>query len=47
MATSGFAYCYTCLFPYVQENQKCPITFTPMTTEEIRKLYDEENESDL
>jgi hypothetical protein len=45
MSTSGFVYCYTCLFRYVEENERCPITFVPMTTEQIRKIYDEENES--
>jgi len=40
MATSGFVYCYPCLFKKVEEHKRCPITFIPMETDQIRKLYD-------
>jgi len=43
MATSGFVYCYTCIFRYVEENNECPITKQPMTKDQIRKIYDEDN----
>eukprot|EP01114_Cavostelium_apophysatum_P023066 TRINITY_DN8577_c0_g1_i1.p1 TRINITY_DN8577_c0_g1~~TRINITY_DN8577_c0_g1_i1.p1 ORF type:complete len:268 (-),score=62.51 TRINITY_DN8577_c0_g1_i1:181-984(-) len=40
MASSGYVYCYPCIFNYVQDNHKCPVTFIPMETDQIRKLYE-------
>ncbi|EFA82231.1 RING zinc finger-containing protein [Heterostelium album PN500] len=37
---SGFVFCYPCIFSYVQQHQKCPITFIPATTEHLRKIYE-------
>jgi len=40
MATSGYVFCYPCIFTFVQDNKKCPITFIPMQIDQIRKLYE-------
>jgi peroxin-12 len=36
---TGYAYCYPCIFHYVEEHKQCPITLTQVTLEQIRKLY--------
>eukprot|EP01132_Coremiostelium_polycephalum_P004977 gene4977-6198_t len=37
---SGFVFCYPCIFKYVEEHHKCPITFIPASTEQLRKIYE-------
>ncbi|KAM9955833.1 hypothetical protein ACTFIW_002038 [Dictyostelium discoideum] len=37
---SGFVFCYPCIFGYVNEHSKCPITFLPTNTEQLRKIYE-------
>ncbi|KAF2069560.1 hypothetical protein CYY_009116 [Polysphondylium violaceum] len=39
---SGFVFCYPCIFTYVTDHSKCPITFLPATTETLRKIYETE-----
>jgi len=39
---SGFVFCYPCIFSYVGEHNKCPITFLPATNETLRKIYETE-----
>lgn len=36
---SGYLFCYPCIFKYVDENKKCPITFTPSNITDLRKIY--------
>jgi len=38
--TSGFAFCYPCLFHYVSHHKKCPITHLPTEIDQIRKIYE-------
>eukprot|EP00898_Chlorokybus_atmophyticus_P007902 jgi/Chlat1/8112/Chrsp75S00606 len=38
-AVSGYAFCYPCLFAYVQTHSRCPITLAPATLEDVRRLY--------
>ncbi|EGG24647.1 RING zinc finger-containing protein [Cavenderia fasciculata] len=37
---SGFVFCYPCIFNYVQQHSKCPITYIPTTTDQLRKIYE-------
>ncbi|GAM23075.1 hypothetical protein SAMD00019534_062500, partial [Acytostelium subglobosum LB1] len=37
---SGFVFCYPCIFGFVQQHGKCPITFIPSSTESLRKIYE-------
>jgi len=40
IAASGFAFCYPCIFRYVQDHKRCPITFIATDVDQIRKIYD-------
>eukprot|EP01122_Echinamoeba_exundans_P007236 TRINITY_DN2175_c0_g1_i1.p1 TRINITY_DN2175_c0_g1~~TRINITY_DN2175_c0_g1_i1.p1 ORF type:complete len:359 (+),score=52.42 TRINITY_DN2175_c0_g1_i1:69-1145(+) len=42
MSVGGFVFCYPCLFNHVQMHNKCPVTLLPMSTDQIRKIYDED-----
>jgi len=37
---SGFMFCLACIFGYVEENGRCPVTFTPTTTNSLRKIFE-------
>ncbi|XP_077974541.1 peroxisome assembly protein 12-B-like [Styela clava] len=37
--TSGYVFCYVCIFKYVKNNSKCPVTGYPTTTECLIKIY--------
>jgi peroxin-12 len=37
---SGYVFCYPCLFEFVREYQKCPVTNWKCNTEQIRKIYE-------
>ncbi|KAH3763531.1 peroxisome assembly protein 12 [Pelomyxa schiedti] len=39
LASSGFAFCYTCIMPYVRCNSCCPLTATPSTNSQVWRLY--------
>ncbi|TPX42552.1 hypothetical protein SeLEV6574_g05535 [Synchytrium endobioticum] len=39
MIPSGFVFCYPCIFRYVEDNQRCPVTFMGTVTEQLRKVY--------
>eukprot|EP01125_Pyxidicula_operculata_P009241 TRINITY_DN3054_c1_g1_i5.p2 TRINITY_DN3054_c1_g1~~TRINITY_DN3054_c1_g1_i5.p2 ORF type:complete len:366 (+),score=63.15 TRINITY_DN3054_c1_g1_i5:39-1136(+) len=41
ISISGFVFCYPCLHEYVNNHRECPITKQPMETEQIRKIYDD------
>ena len=41
MSCGGYAFCYTCLVPHVQQYGHCPISGQPMLAEEIRRVRDE------
>ncbi|CAG8823898.1 22266_t:CDS:2, partial [Racocetra persica] len=36
---SGYVFCYTCIFHYVEEFNRCPITLIKIGTDELRKVY--------
>eukprot|EP01117_Protostelium_nocturnum_P013393 TRINITY_DN4991_c0_g1_i1.p1 TRINITY_DN4991_c0_g1~~TRINITY_DN4991_c0_g1_i1.p1 ORF type:complete len:373 (+),score=86.58 TRINITY_DN4991_c0_g1_i1:137-1255(+) len=39
-SVGGFLFCYPCLFNYVRDHKRCPISFLPMPVDRIRKIYD-------
>lgn len=36
---SGFVFCYACIFKYVSQYKRCPVTLMPATVEDIRRLF--------
>jgi hypothetical protein len=38
---SGYVFSYAPLYRYVQEHNRCPITFAPYVTDDIRRIYDD------
>ncbi|XP_028746368.1 peroxisome assembly protein 12 isoform X1 [Peromyscus leucopus] len=43
LATSGYVFCYRCVFNYVRSHQTCPITGYPTEVQHLIKLYSPEN----
>jgi len=41
MTTSGYVFCYRCIKNYIDEYKRCPITHTPTTIDQLRKIYEE------
>ncbi|XP_059665717.1 peroxisome biogenesis protein 12 [Cornus florida] len=39
VAVSGFVFCYACIFKYISQYKRCPITLMPATTDQIRRLF--------
>ncbi|KAK3012009.1 hypothetical protein RJ639_011140 [Escallonia herrerae] len=39
VAVSGFVYCYACVFKYVSQYKRCPVTLMPATVDQIRRLF--------
>lgn len=39
IAVSGFVFCYACIFKYVTQYKRCPVTLVPATVEQIRRLF--------
>lgn len=39
LTVSGFVFCYSCIFKYVSQYKRCPVTLTSATVEEIRRLF--------
>ncbi|KAK9292278.1 hypothetical protein L1049_020242 [Liquidambar formosana] len=39
VAVSGFVFCYACIFKYVSQYKRCPITLMPATVDHIRRLF--------
>ncbi|CAI7739419.1 unnamed protein product [Closterium sp. NIES-54] len=37
--TSGFIFCYPCIFAYVDKFGRCPITVHPTTVDQLRRLF--------
>ncbi|XP_029068714.1 LOW QUALITY PROTEIN: peroxisome assembly protein 12 [Monodon monoceros] len=43
LATSGYVFCYRCVFHYVRSHRACPITGYPTQVQHLIKLYSPEN----
>ncbi|XP_027352353.1 peroxisome biogenesis protein 12 [Abrus precatorius] len=39
VTVSGFVFCYACIFKYVTQSKRCPITLMPATVDQIRRLF--------
>lgn len=39
VTVSGFVFCYACIFKYVSQYKRCPVTLMPATVEQIRRLF--------
>ncbi|KAJ4826966.1 ubiquitin-protein ligase peroxin 12 [Turnera subulata] len=39
VTVSGFVFCYTCIFKYVSQYNRCPVTLMPATVDQIRRLF--------
>jgi peroxin-12 len=39
LSVSGFVFCYTCLYKFVKEHQRCPITSYSCSTRNIIRVY--------
>ncbi|MQL79926.1 hypothetical protein Taro_012373 [Colocasia esculenta] len=39
VAVSGFVFCYPCIFKYISQYKRCPVTLMPATAEQIRRLF--------
>lgn len=39
VAVSGFVFCYACIFKYVSQYKRCPVTLMPATVDQIRRLF--------
>lgn len=40
LAASGLVYCYPCIFAYVQQHRRCPVTLLPAHEDQVRKIYE-------
>lgn len=39
LVTSGYVFCYVCIYKHVTKNESCPITKIPTSLEQLVKLY--------
>ncbi|KAF9607987.1 hypothetical protein IFM89_004384 [Coptis chinensis] len=39
VAVSGFVFCCPCIFRYVLQYKRCPVTLMPTTVKQIRRLF--------
>ncbi|KAL0900915.1 hypothetical protein Bca101_084876 [Brassica carinata] len=39
ITVSGFVVCYSCVFKYVSQYRRCPVTFIPAIVDQIRRLF--------
>nr|KYP42738.1 Peroxisome assembly protein 12 [Cajanus cajan] len=39
VTVSGFVFCYACIFKYITQYKRCPITLMPATVDQIRRLF--------
>ncbi|EFJ38878.1 hypothetical protein SELMODRAFT_437729 [Selaginella moellendorffii] len=38
-AVSGYVFCYPCIYKYISQYKRCPVTLIPADIEHIRRLY--------
>lgn len=39
LSTSGFVFCYRCIYTYVKANHRCPVTGYPTELQHLIKIY--------
>ena len=42
LSTSGFVFCYRCIYAYVKANRRCPVTGYPTELQHLIKIYSPE-----
>jgi hypothetical protein len=40
-SSSGCVFCYKCIFEYVDQNKRCPVTSLPCMVSQIRRIFDD------
>ncbi|XP_051245130.1 peroxisome assembly protein 12 [Dicentrarchus labrax] len=43
LSTSGFVFCYRCIYTYVKANRRCPVTGYPTELQHLIKIYSPES----
>lgn len=43
LSTSGFVFCYRCIYTYVKANRRCPLTSYPSDLQHLIKIYSPES----
>uniref|UniRef100_A0A3Q0T426 Peroxisome assembly protein 12 n=1 Tax=Amphilophus citrinellus TaxID=61819 RepID=A0A3Q0T426_AMPCI len=43
LSTSGFVFCYRCIYTYVKSNHRCPVTGYPTELQHLVKIYSPES----
>ncbi|CAG5898196.1 unnamed protein product [Menidia menidia] len=43
LSTSGFVFCYHCIYTYVKANRRCPVTRLPTELQHLIKIYAPDN----
>ncbi|XP_034395240.1 peroxisome assembly protein 12 [Cyclopterus lumpus] len=43
LSTSGFVFCYRCIYTYVKANRRCPVTGYPTEPQHLIKIYSPES----
>ncbi|XP_051816693.1 peroxisome assembly protein 12 [Acanthochromis polyacanthus] len=43
LSTSGFVFCYRCVYTYVKSNRRCPVTGYPTELQHLIKIYSPES----
>ena len=43
LSTSGFVFCYRCIYVYVKANMRCPMTGYPTELQHLIKIYSPES----
>lgn len=43
LSTSGFVFCYRCVYTYVKSNRRCPVTGYPSELQHLIKIYSPES----
>lgn len=38
---SGYVFCYVCVFNYVSQYERCPVTHSKSSVDQVRRIYDE------
>lgn len=43
LSTSGFVFCYRCIYTYVRANRRCPVSGFPTELQHLIKIYSPES----
>ena len=43
LSTSGYVFCYSCIYTYVKANHRCPLTGYPTELQHLVKIYSPES----